>query len=876
MTLPASFRMRLALALAVGVAALFSPARAEDPAAKAPRFERDVLPILEAHCLKCHGLEARKGGLDLRTPGLMLKGGDSGPVLVKGDADKSLLYRQVATQKMPPGKTKLTEPQVAIVRAWIQEGALADRPDAAAAAPVVSSKDREFWAFRPPERPELPRVEGAARVRTPIDAFVLAKLEAKGLTFAPDADRVTLLRRLSFDLLGLPPSPEEVDAFLADARPGAYERLVDRLLASPHYGERWGRHWLDAAGYADTVGPDNDAEIIRTREGLWRYRDYVIRSFNADKPYDRFLLEQLAGDELDDWRSAALTPEVREHLVATGFLRTAVDNTAEAELNRPLERYQVLHDTLEIVTSNLVGLTFGCARCHDHKFDPIPQEDYYRLMAFLTPAYNPDAWVQPQNRHLDDASAKEKEAINRHNAEIERRVGELNKQLGDLRRPYEQKLVQAKLAAIPEAVRADVQAALATEAGKRSEVQKYLADKLGPLVKVTPEEVAKVLGEADRARVDGLVKEVASLNGQKQTPAKIQALFESGAPPATRLLRRGNHLTPGREVEPGFPAVLCDGNEPAAVPAAPPGSPSSGRRTALARWLTRPDHPLTARVLVNRVWQHHFGEGIVATPDNFGHSGARPTHPELLDWLAAELVRDGWRLKPLHQLLVTSTVYRQAARRPEPAAGEADPEKIDPGNQLLWRARLRRVESEAVRDTVLAVSGTLDRTQGGPPIPLEPRKDGMVVVAEKGLATPTAKWRRSVYLLARRNYQLTLLSVFDQPVVATNCTRRTTSAVPLQALTFMNDAFVLEQADHFAARVEAAAGASRERQIEAAFRLAFARRPTVQEAEGAAALLGRQAQRYRGEKLPAEQAAHKALAGLCQMLLCANEFLYVE
>jgi hypothetical protein len=759
----------------------------------------------------------------------------------------------------------------------INAGAPAGELDRPVVKAPVTAKDRSFWAFQPPRRPPIPPVKDRTRLRTPLDAFILAKLESKGLTFSPDADRLTLLRRVYFDLLGLPPSPAEVDAFLADHRPDAYERLIDRLLASPHYGERWGRHWLDAAGYADTMGTDNDAAIIRVRDGLWRYRDYVVQSLNADKPHDRFLTEQLAGDELVDYCNAPrFTPDIRELLVATGFLRCAVDNTTEGELNRPLERYQVVHDTIETLTSNLLGLTVACARCHSHKFDPIPQSDYYRLMACLTPAYNPQSWIQAHNRHLADGSPREKEEILSHNAALDRKVAGLNQQLALVRRPYEQRLFEAKLATLPKVLRDDVRAALATPPGKRSAVQKYLADKLGPELHISAEEVAGSLSATHRATVSGLQAQIAACNSRRRSFGTIQAIFESGPPPPTYLLRRGSHLTPGPEVKPGFLAVLSDTSNPANISANLARGKSSGRRLALARWLTHPAHPLTARVLVNRVWQHHFGTGIVATPDNFGHSGARPTHPELLDWLAVEFVKGGWRTKALHKLILTSTVYRQASHCP-PAGGRiGNPSYVDPGNTLLWRMRLQRIESEALRDAVLAVSGNLDCTPGGPPIPLEGRSDGLVVVAARGLPAPTAPWRRSLYLLARRNYQLSFLSVFDQPVVATNCTRRTSSAVPLQALTLLNDAFIMEQSEVFAARVAARAGPARDYRIETAFRLAFARKPSARETEVSRTLLTRQAQRYREQKLSPAQAEQKALAHLCHMLMCANEFLYIE
>jgi hypothetical protein len=856
------------------------PVRAREPGppvGNAPVFERDVLPVLAARCVTCHGGKKPKGKLDLRTKAGMLQGGQSGPALVPGSAVKSLVFQMVSKGEMPPRKrTRLTAQQVTLVKAWIDGGAPALEKTAVTSATLIRAEERRFWAFHKPVRPPVPQVKHADRVRTPIDAFILVRLEEKGLTLAPDADRVTLIRRASIDLLGLPPSPQEVDAFLADARPNAYERLIDRLLASPHYGERWGRHWLDAAGYADSIGGDNDPGQMFLREGIWRYRDYVVRALNHDKPYDRFLTEQLAGDEMDDWRSAAtLTSEMREHLIATGFLRISVDHTFEDELNRPFERYQVLHDTIENLSSNLLGLTVACARCHDHKFDPIRQVDYYRLLACLKPAYNPEAWVKPQDRHLDDVSAQDKEKINRHNAAIDRKVAGLGRRMADIRRPVEQRLFEAKLATLPEGVRADVRTALATAADKRSEVQKYLADKLGPLVKVDAEEVRKAVSRADQARLDTLAHAVAVQNSRRQSFGKIQAIWEPGAPPATHLFRRGNLLTPGPEVQPALLSVLTDSGRSPVIPPAPAGAKSSGRRTAWARWLTRPDHPLTARVFVNRVWQHHFGQGIVATPDNFGHLGSQPTHPELLDWLATEFVRQGWKMKALHRLIVTSTVYRQASIHERPGRGAADPDAIDPGNQLLWKMRLRRVESEVIRDAVLAVSGKLDPTIGGPPVPVEPRDDGLVVVPSHGLPSPTAPWRRSMYLLARRNYNLTLLSVFDQPVMATNCTRRISSAVPLQSLTLLNDAFMLEQADCFAARVAAAAGDGLNRRIETAFRLAFARKPTPTELAASVRLVERVAQSYAGQKTPHAQASLKALANLCHMLMCANEFLYV-
>jgi hypothetical protein len=863
-------KSRLLTALVV-VIALTPAGRVQSPVAKTPEFEKDVLPVLTARCLKCHGGDKPKAKLDLRTRAGMLQGGESGPALVPGSSAKSLVFEMIRKGEMPPKSDRLPAEEVALLRAWIDGGAPAARTDATEEGKQVTEEDRKFWAFQKPTRPPVPRVGQQDRVRTPIDTFVLAKLEAKNLTLAPEAERATLFRRLSFDLIGLPPSPEELESFLADNRPDAYERQVDRLLASPHYGERWGRHWLDAAGYSDSIGGDNDPGQVFPREGMWRYRDYVVRAINEDKPYDRFLLEQLAGDEMDDWRSASvMTASMREHLIATGLLRTTVDHTFEQELNRPFERYQVLYDSIENLTSNLLGLTAACARCHDHKFDPISQVEYYRLLAVLKPVYNPEKWIQPQDRHLFDVSPKEKEALDRQNAEIDRQIAELNGQLAAIRQPYEKKQFETKFQAIPEAIRADTAAALQTPADKRNAVQKYLADKLGPSLAVSPEEVAKSFTDSERTKVAALNQQVATLKGKRLSPGKIQAAWEAeSAVPIAHVFRRGNLMTRGALVQPGVFAVLTDPQTPTLIPLASPEAKSSGRRSAFARWLTRPDHPLTARVFVNRVWQRYFGEGIVATSDNFGHLGARPTHPELLDWLATEFVESGWKMKALHRLIVTSSVYRQSTTHQS-----ADATATDPGNRLLWRQRLRRLESEAVRDAVLATSGKLDRTSGGPPVPIEPKPDGMVVVPAKGLPTPTAAHRRSLYLFARRNYNLTILNVFDQPVMATNCTRRVQSAVPLQSLTLLNDAFMLEMAEHFATRV-AAGGDAEPQRIETAFRLAFARPPSAKEAASSAALLKKLRERYAAEKLAPADAERKALARLCHMLLCANEFLYV-
>ena len=656
----------------------------------------------------------------------------------------------------------------------------------AGAAPPGSdpfADGRKHWAFQTLSRPVPPSIAEPSRAHTPIDHFLLARLRAARLTFAPEADRATLIRRATLDLIGLPPTPDEIAAFEADRSPDAYARLIDRLLASPHFGERWGRHWLDGAGYVDVTGGDNDAATVKLGENKWLYRDYVIRSFNADKPFDRFLVEQLAGDELVNWREAtAFTPEIRESLIATGFLRTAADDTDENELNTLDIRHGVLQRTGEVLANNLLGLTLNCAKCHDHKYEPLSQADYYRLLALLQPAFNPDRWLQPKQRLFAALPPAEKRRADEHNAAVDKQIAELNR------------------------------------------------------LKQDPETHNRRMAE---------------LTAKKRTFENWQVVYDAGPATPTRLLKRGNHDRPGSEVAPGFLEVLCSSGQASAITAM---GESSGRRLALTRWLTAADTPagaLVVRVRVNRVWRHLFGRGLVEPTDNLGLSGERPTHPELLDWLAGEFVRGGGRLKPLLKLLTTSAAYRQASAVPGPAPA------ADPDNNLLWRMPLRRLEAEVIRDSLLAVGGTLDRSMGGPPVPVDVKADGSL--APKDGDRP----RRSVYLLARRNYHPTLLGVFDQPALTTNCTGRQSSAVVLQSLALLNDEFMRGRAVAVADRV---AAAKPEAQVETAFRIVLGRAPSAGEAKVAADLL----ELHRARR----ETASRALAHLCHVLLNTSEFLY--
>ena len=845
------------------------------------RFLEEALPIFEAKCLACHGQENPPGGLDLKTLEGTLRGSENGPVVVEGASEQSILIRMVSAGSMPPPGvgSSLTDQEIQSLRAWIDASRFG--PDltteerqtfSQAEAPPITEKDRQFWAFRKPVASPLPQVKNKKRVRTPIDAFILARLESKGLNLSPEASRLTLMRRAYFDLVGLPPTLEEMEAFLSDRGADAYERLTDRLLESPHYGERWARHWLDVVGYTDITGFDNDLPIVTVFEGMWRYRDWVAESLNRDKPYDQFLTEQLAGDELVDWRSAEeYSPETVRLLTATGFLRNGLDRTDSDIVNLPGERYSVLFDLMEQVSTGLMGLTVGCARCHSHKFDPIPQRDYYRLLSVFTPAFNPMRWKQPKDRFLPDVSQPDREAIERHNAEIDRPQKKLEEELAGLRRPYEESLLEEKLLRVSEEVRADVKAALQTPEEKRNEVQQYLAKKFQELLEVKPEEVETALTEEDRGEASRIRKKIETLEGYRRSYSKIQALFDVGSPPLTRLLQRGDIESPGPRVTPGVLEVLSPpGRNTIEKPGETRGE-SSGYRLGLARWLTSRDHPLTARVLVNRVWHHHFGRGIVATPGNFGRMGSAPTHPELLDWLAVDFMEQGWTLKRLHRMILTSSVYRQSLRQPQGSPGQ----KLDPENRLLWRMNLKRLEAETVRDAILVASGKLDRRFGGAAALLEHDATGLQKVSAKE-DDPNAPFRRSLYILARRNYPLNFLETFDYPKVQVNCTSRTNSVTPLQSLTLMNDPFLVEQATHLAQKVREQAGDNPERRVEAAYLITLSREPTPDEARISQDHLRQQEKNYRLANTPPEKASQAALANLCQTLFATNEFLYLD
>ena len=746
--------------------------------------ENDILPIMLRHCTPCHAQRRQEAGLDLRTRGSMVAGGKSGPALVPGNPEKSLVLQKILSKQMPPvgvfeaGATQPAEAEVRKLKQWIAQGAPAGNKQADVAGsepdPLVSDHDRQFWAFQPPRAPQIPAVRHNDRVRNPIDAFILRKLEAKGLTLSPEADRLRLIRRAYFDLTGLPPTPDAVKKFLADNDPQAYEKLVDHLLDSAHYGERWGRSWLDLAGYADTEERDNG-----NRQEAWRYRDYVIRTFNADKPYDRFLLEQIAGDELADYEHApVLTQEMIDNLVATGFLRLAEDPTGVLDMNLLQNRVNVISDEIQVFSSAVLGLTMQCAQCHDHKLEPIPQRDYYRLRAAFKGALDEYNWLPPKRNAKANSHearllpyvtpmtnpillAEQEETRKAENKKLQAQIRALEDALEVKAKPIENRIIEERLAKAPRELHDDLRQMLDTPPDKRNERQKYLAEKFEHYLKIAPPDRQALLKDTDaqyRKAAEATEQKILALQSREHPEPYIRALWDRGDPSPTYIYKRGDYQNPGKLVGPGVPSILTDGKTPFVVATPWPGARSTGARLALARWLVRPENPLTARVWVNRLWQHHFDSGIVTTPGNFGPSGARPTHPELLDWLALQLISHGWSTKTMQRLIMTSSTYRQSSKVTTLA------EKLDPNDVLLSRMPLRRLDAEILRDSVLFIAGRLDEAQYGPPELLFVRGDGMVIVPEGN-----TRARRSIYLQQRRVTMLTMLDLFDYPQMGPNC-----------------------------------------------------------------------------------------------------------
>ena len=724
---------------------------------------------------------------------------------------------------------------------------------------LFSPHQRKHWAFQKVQRPEVPVVRRSQWVRTPIDAFVLARLEAGGMDPSPPADRVTLLRRAYFDLIGLPPMPEDVDAFLADQSSKAFEKVVDRLLDSPHYGERWTRHWLDLARYADSEGFKSD----QTRPNAWRYREYLIRSFNGDKPYDRFVREQIAGDEL--WSN---DPDAG---LATAFNRLYPDEHNARNLVQ--RRQEILHDITSVVGGVFLGLTYECARCHDHKFDPLLQADYYRLQAFFANV-----------RARDDIVLASRETADRHRRQLavwEEKTAPIRREMEALEEPKRKEILDELISRYPEAIKE----AILSPSEKRTPFQwlmfykmQAFLDPASYLYHAPTRSVVNQLKDEEKKRWKELESRLDKFSDLHpgELPIGIGIADAGRQAPPTFILSGGAYDASGEEVEPGFPTLFDPG--PAEI-VAPKGMETTGRRTALANWIADPDNPLTARVMANRIWHYHFGRGIVDTPSNLGLSGGMPSHPRLLDWLATEFIRNNWSIKHLHRLILNSNTYRQASLYRGAAAG------IDPENKLLWRFPRQRLEGEIIRDAALAVSGLLNPEMGGPSV-FPPIPPGMKANWET-TQDPAERNRRSLYVFIRRNTRYPMFETFDLPDTHESCPRRDITTSPLQALTMLNSEVVLEWARGFAGRLLFSAGPDPDAQIDMAYRLAYSRRPTSEEKHAALDFLRRQRgviaeHAAEGEKLllplmrpyNADPVEAAALVDYCHMIISSNEFTY--
>ena len=1000
-----------------------------------PNWETDIGPLFKRHCVKCHGPAKAEGKLNLSTAAGVLRGGSDGKTVVPHDLAASLLWQKVSQREMPPEKP-LAEPDRERLKRWIVAGA----PGLAKAAKTGPSDAADHWAFRSLQSPAVPAEPGGNNA---IDAFLLAELHKHQLQFSPAADRHTLMRRLSLDLLGLPPTPEEIAAFVGDDAPDAYARLVDRLLASSHYGERWGKYWLDAVGYADSNGYFN---ADTDRPLAYRYRDYVIRSFNRDTPLDQFIREQLAGDELALWQPGSdASAEIIELLEATHFLRNGQDGSGESDGNAEevrIDRYTALESLMQISATALLGMTIQCAKCHDHKFEPITQQDYYRYQAIFYPVFNLEKWLKPAERFVLAPLPGEKEAWEQRRQQLAEKVTRLQAEFAawskehrphgsvlleddfsapqlasnwsnrapDDDGPAGQPPVQVDSTAAPGAVIADgalriIESGAAADRWLSTRATfDWTPEQTGEAIQVTfdlvdtkladgkpaerigyfialhdyndnssvaggnllvdgnpgggttvhvdyPGDDSKASGEITSTPytagrnygvrvtnqgkgkytlqhvVDGIAEEkglalaaadlpdggfgfeyccgrsfivdnvrveqfsaddtagqtnleefARQLKEQRSALDDAQKEREqheknplgkiawasdiSRDPPEVFLLERGNYAARKEPVSAAPPAVLCDASYAFSEQ---PTASTTGRRLAFARWLTAPasrQAALLARVQANRLWQHHFGVGLVATPENLGVSGSPPSHPELLDYLAAELVLSGWSVKALHRQILLSAAYQQSSQASEAnLAG-------DPDARLLSRFPLRRLDAEAIRDSMLAASGELDWQLYGPYVPTSRDGAGEVVVSED---QPGAR-RRSIYLYQRRTQVVSLLAVFDSPSIVFNSLSRPRSTMPLQSLTQLNSPFALNRAEQLAAKLAAQQPDDQVARINAAFVVTLGRPATREQLDAAQTLLREQRLAY------AEQSDSDELAwrDLCQMLLASNAFLYLE
>jgi hypothetical protein len=863
--------------------------------AKRVSFSKDIAPLLTQRCMECHGREPLMANLDLRTREGALKGAKHGPVIVPGNAAESHLYRRLIGQETPPMPLgeRLTDAEIALIKNWIDSGAewdqgraLAPGATSTASEKKLTEQQRRYWAFQKIAKPSVPAVQDRQWAQNPIDAFVASKLQDAKLKPNPRTDRITLIRRATLDLTGLPPTPEEVQAFVSDNSPDAFAKVVDRLLASAQYGERWGRHWLDLARYADTNGFKTD----EPRPNVWRYRDYVIQSFNEDRPYDRFIREQIAGDEL--------YPNDLNARIAVGFNRHFTDESNQPVIE--LRRQETLNDITDTVGAVFMGMTYGCARCHDHKFDPILHKDYYRLQAFFANIREQDDLVLLSGSELE-AYKQKLAAWDAQTRDIRNEMHAMVEPMAKARRDYYTIRFSE-----------GTKLALKTPPEQRTPLQELLAIKATPqityedraLVNFKDEEFGTApLTAAQKKRFADLEAELRKFDASKPNPPMAQTIIDhSRQAPKSFVLAAGNWDVPREEVQPGFLSII-DPVDPRIV--APQGVNSTGRRSVLANWLADPKNPLTPRVIVNRIWQHHFGRGIVATASDFGVMGERPTNPQLLDYLASTFIENGWSMKKLHRQIMLSNAYQQSS------AFQAQAAAVDPDNKLLWHYDRRRVEGEVVRDSMLFVSGLLNSKMGGPginpPLPPGAGGGGRGGAIRAGFAGATGGAgnagvraaaagnegadvnRRSVYVFLKRNAVYPMLEAFDAPNPQESCSRRFRSVIPSQSLMLMNDPLVMEWSRALAGRVLNDGGLSLDQQVDRAYRLALSRMPNADERAAVQDFLRTQTALHAGRlarnekpplpaELPAGMDASRAAAfvDFCHTLLNSNEFLYVN
>jgi hypothetical protein len=828
-------------------------------------FQKDVAPLLAAKCWGCHGGSMKINDLALDTREDVLRGGKHGPALVPGKPEESLVYRKITGLDQPqmPFGGRLSDDEIAVFRAWIDQGAPWDAKPVTTTAGLApgayefTAAQRAYWFFQPIPKIATARQGARPSSTNPIDAIVNAAQAAKGIRANPPADKVTLLRRATLDLTGLPPTPEEVQVFLTDNTPDAFAKVVDQLLASPQYGERWGRQWLDVARYADTNGFKAD----EARPNIWRYRDYVVKAFNDDKPYDRFIREQIAGDEM--------YPESVEAHIATGFLRHYTDETNQPSME--LRREELLQNITDTVSTAFMGLTYGCAKCHNHKFDPILQKDYYRLQAFFENVRAKDDYIP-----LSGGGLEEEQKLA---AEYEEKTRDIRAAMHALVERFAAADAEQYMNRFSEGTRE----AIRTPPEQRTPYQSLLAFQGMPQITYQDEKLASRLKGDEKKRFDELAAQLKQFDSLKPDSPHAQTMIDQGVDsPKSYVLAAGSWNAPKEEVHPGFLSILDPSD---ARYSEPEEVESTGRRTVLANWLADPNNPLTPRVMANRIWQGHFGTGIVATSGDFGIMGDHPTNQALLDYLAASFVENGWSIKKLHRLIMLSNTYRESSLS-EPAAAA-----IDPDNKLMWRYPRHRAEAEVVRDAMLFTAGRLNLEMGGPGV----RPDLPEGVDTSGYSTWTVNKdeaetrRRSIYVYVKRVLTYPMFEAFDAATSEESCPRRFSTVLPSQALTLMNDKYVLDWSRSFAGRVLADTGLTREQQINRAYRIAFGRAPQPDEITAVSDFLTRQAALVSGrmtrnepvllpDQIPAgtEPSFAAAFVDFCHALMSSNEFLYIN